>query len=442
MNDNKLPIVAIVGRPNVGKSTLFNRLLSKKLAVAHETSGVTRDRNYHPLDWNGKSFVLVDTGGLTVLATDEKLSRSIRRQVDEAVIESDLILFMVDSHVGITTEDIAIARDLKRNSQKVILVANKADTSVFENNLYEFMPLGFGEPVPISAIHGRRSGDLLDIITNKLGDTGAHSKVDESIKLAVIGRPNVGKSTLINKILGSERMITDDSPGTTRDSIDSNIEWNSHKFTIIDTAGLRKRSHVSEPIEYMSTLHTRQSIERCDVALVLVEAAPQIDEQDVKIIQEVRDNGKGLFIGMNKWDLKEKESKTFDTLVKRLKDRFACTNNLPVLSLSAKTGQRVDKVLETAHKIYKNFDKPYAPQDFKEFLLGLTANHHHPAVNGKRIVFYSMTLTSRRPLVFEIRANHPLDIRDSYVRYIENQFYERFDIQGIPMHFKFLKKTR
>jgi GTPase len=442
MNDNKLPVVVIIGRPNVGKSTLFNRLLGKQAAVTHESSGVTRDRQYHPLEWNGKEFLLVDTGGLTNIASHERLGGFIRKQVDAAVHEADLLLFLVDAQVSLADEDLAIAKDIKKLQKNILLVANKVDNSANEAALYEFLALGLGDAMPVSAVHGRNAGDLLDSITEKLVLRVSPESGERDLKLAIVGRPNVGKSTLVNRLLGFDRMITDDRPGTTRDSVDASLNWEGRRYCLIDTAGLRKRSHVHEPVEERSALHTQLSIERCDVALVLAEAGPEIEEQDVKIIQAVIDKGKGVLVGLNKWDLKEKETKTFDGIVKQLKARYPFMSHLPVLAMSAKTGQRVNKVLEIARRIDERFEQPYAPQDFRDFLRSTTEKHNHPNVAGKKVAFHSLILKSRRPLVFEIKTNHPREIRESYVRYLENRFYERFDAEGIPIKIKFSKKGR
>lgn len=443
MSDNKLSTVAIVGRPNVGKSTLFNRLLSKPVAIAHEESGVTRDRKYHELEWNGKRFLLADTGGITPSVSDEKFSSYIRNQAETAIDESELVLFLVDAHVGITDEDLWIASRLRRHQKKVLLVANKVDTPVLENSLYEFLKLGFGDAFPISAIHGRNSGDLLDDVASRIQVSGGNdNETVDVIRLAIIGKPNVGKSTLTNRLLGKERMITDSSPGTTRDSVDSTLDWNGRRFVLIDTAGLRKRTHVREPIEQMSSLRTQESMERCDIALVIVEAAPLIEEQDVKIIQKAWELGKGVIVGMNKWDLKEKETKTFDEIAKRLRERYPVLNYIPIFSLSAKTGQRAVRALELAEMVHMNFCKSFAPQDFREFLLEVSERHHHPSLQGRRIAFSSMTLVSRIPLVFDVRTNRPKDVRDAYIKYLEKQFYKRFETIGVPVRFNFIKKSR
>jgi GTP-binding protein len=443
MENNHLPIIAIVGRPNVGKSALFNRLLNKQAAIVNDKAGTTRDRNYQQMDWNGREFVLVDTGGIA--DKEDKMGAYITEQVDLAVKEADLVLFLVDSMVGITDQEIAIARKLRSVREKVVLASNKTDNDSRKEFLHEFMRLGFGEAHPVSALQGKGTGDLLDIIVEKLPLTGHWSEVQEGkpvIRLAIVGRPNVGKSTLVNQLVGEKRVIADNTPGTTRDSVDTILEVNDYRFILIDTAGLRKKARVEEPIELQSGRHTDKSLERCDITLLLLDGTMSLDEQDMRILNQAKEKGKGIIIGINKWDMVEKDGKTFDVRVKEMREKVPLLAFLPFISLSALTGQRANKVLETAIDIHKRMEKHIAPQDLKAWLEESVEAHHHPTAGDKFVTFYSVLQASRRPPVFEFKVNQPNKVRDSYTRYLKNRFQERFDMEGVPVEFVYSKKRR
>ncbi|OGJ90885.1 MAG: ribosome biogenesis GTPase Der [Candidatus Raymondbacteria bacterium RifOxyA12_full_50_37] len=441
MNDKQLQIIAIVGRPNVGKSTLFNRILERPCAVTDEKSGTTRDSQTQAADWNGRSFQLIDTGGI-VFEQVGNIEAKIREQVKKAIRSSHLVVFLVDGQAGPTDTDQAIAHDLQKKNIPVLLVANKVEETAHEADIYDFMSLGFGEPVPVSAMHGKGIGDLLDKIIHLLPLETAVLQSDSAIKIALIGRPNVGKSTLVNSLLRQDRMITDNMPGTTRDAIDSYLSAsNGQIYCLIDTAGLRKTTHISDDIEKMSALRTRESIERCDIAAVLVDISQGLQEQDLKIIADARDEGKGVIAVLNKWDLVEKDSKTFDALVRDLSSSVQILKYVPIISMSARSGQRVDRLLETAHKVWLLLNRKYSREELSSFLFTATDSHPHPA--GKKfVIFYRMAQKSLKPPVFEILTNAPRLVRESYISYLYNKFYEHFECSGCPIKFEFAKKLR
>ncbi|MGH2575953.1 MAG: ribosome biogenesis GTPase Der, partial [Ignavibacteria bacterium] len=399
-------IVAIIGRPNVGKSTLFNRLMGRRIAIVHQTPGVTRDRNYGEMEWNGKSFFLIDTGGyVPVSKIRDVFETAIREQVKISIDESDIIIFMVDGQSGLTPLDFEIAKILRKESglqrnipKKIILTINKVDNKSFEDTKPEFYKLGLGEPFDISALVGRKTGDLLDLITENLQPDKSLSPQDFSgddeisIKFAVIGRPNVGKSSLVNSLTQSSRNIVTDIPGTTRDSIDTTIKYYGKKIVLIDTAGLRKKSKIkkTESLEFYSVIRTHRSIERCDVAVIVIDAATilsklktssdfelasfKLDSEDVGIIFEVAESKKGVLMVINKWDLIEKESKTAKIFENKVKEHLKTYNYIPFLFISALTKQRISRVLELAVNIYNERTKEIKTSELNSELLSVIKN--------------------------------------------------------------------
>ncbi|MBL8028872.1 MAG: ribosome biogenesis GTPase Der [Fibrobacteres bacterium] len=443
MENKHLPIVVIVGRPNVGKSALFNRLLGRKAAIVNEKAGTTRDRHYQQMDWNGREFILVDTGGLA--DKEDTMGHFITEQVDLAIKEADIILFLVDAIVGMTDQELSVARKLRKVHNKVLLAANKTDNEERKEFVHEFMRLGFGEPHSVSALQGIGTGDLLDALVEIIPETGRWSDAKNGkpiLRLAIVGRPNVGKSTLVNQLTGEHRVIADGTPGTTRDSVDTFMETDKYSFVLIDTAGLRKRSHVDEPIEKQAGEHTDRSLERCDVTLLLLDGTMTLDEQDLRILTKARERGKGIIIGINKWDLVAKDDKTFDVRVKEMREKVPELEHVPFISLSALSGQRAGKVLEMAETVFARMEKNIAPQDLKAWLEECVEAHHHPSANDKFVNFYSVLQASKRPPVFEFKVNQPTKVRDSYTRYLKNRFNERFDMEGVPVEFKYSKKRR
>ena len=342
-------IVAIVGRPNVGKSTLFNRIIQKKEAIVEDTPGVTRDRIYGKSEWSGKDFILIDTGGF-VPGSEDKIERAIREQAFIAMDDADSIIFVCDGRDGVTPFDLEIAKMLRTSKKPVTLVINKCDNAVQDGYSYEFHKLGLGEPYPISSISGRSTGDFLDAVVANL-DSEDPDADDERVKIAIVGRPNVGKSSLTNALLGKERSIVTDIPGTTRDAIDSVLKYYGEEFVLIDTAGLRKRSQIKENIELYSILRTTRAIERCDVAVIVIDGERGLEDQDKKIINQVDEAGKGMIFAVNKWDLVEKDGKTADQITKLFYSEMKMYDYVPVIYISALTKQRINKVVEYAKEI-------------------------------------------------------------------------------------------
>lgn len=433
------PIVAIIGRPNVGKSTLFNRLLRRRVAVVDNEPGVTRDRNYAPCDWSGKSFYLVDTGGFIPTSKNE-IEKMVRAQVEVAISESDVTLFLVDNKVGAQEIDLEIAKRLKRIEKRVVLVANKVDNEKEEIDVHLLNRLGLGAPVAISAETGRNIGDLLDQITETLPDTVEEEAQEESIKVAVIGRPNVGKSSFVNALLGQEKLIVAESPGTTRDAIDTSFRLNDSSFTLIDTAGLRKKSKVKNDLEYYTSLRTLRSIQRCDVALILVEAPQGLLKQDVRIFQEVEELWKGMVVGVNKWDLVEKDSKTLDHYTQGMKRMAPYLDYLPFIFVSARTKQRVTGAMQLVAQIYDERKKRVETSKLNNILRKEIDRKPPAAVMGKYVKIYYCTQTDIEPPTFVFFSNYPELLQKTYLRYLENRIREHFGFTGVPLRIKVRKR--
>jgi GTP-binding protein len=373
-----LPIVAVIGRPNVGKSSLFNRLLKQNLAVVDETPGVTRDRNYAICEWNGVKFRLVDTGGIIEKEGDE-MQRHIFDQAMFAVNEADLVLFLVDSRTGPSDIDVNISRRLKKIYDKTILVANKADSDKVESKIFEFMKLGIGEPFPVSAAVGRNMGDLLDLVVSRLPEQARGAGDDATIRVAVVGRPNVGKSSFINKLIGQERLIVTPIAGTTRDAIDTIFEFENRQYTLIDTAGLRKRYKVHEDIEFYTNLRTTRAIENCHVAILIVDAFEGLTTQDQKILEQVLANRRSAVLAVNKWDLIEKDEKTADKFSRAINKVLARHAFLPVVYISALSGQRLHKVLQLVALAFDESRRKISTGELNKFLQNAFSRRHPPA---------------------------------------------------------------
>ncbi len=431
-----IPIVAIVGRPNVGKSSLFNRLIRKRLAVVDSVSGVTRDRNFSVCDWSGKSFFLMDTGGM-VPGTDDVMEKLILEQAQLAVEEADIILFLVDCQTGVTDIDSVISRQLLRTDTPVILGVNKTDNEKLSLDATEFYSLGLGGLFPVSAANGNGVGDLLDEIIDKLPDELPEEVDDGSIKVAVVGRPNVGKSSFVNNLLGEERHIVSDIPGTTRDSIDSIITEGDKTYTLIDTAGLRKRSKVKESIEYYTTLRSFRAIQRCDVALILLDANEGLNFQELKIIDEVADAGKAIIIAVNKWDIFDKDEKSAMIYTKQLQEAVPTYGYIPSTFISAITGQRVRKTLALIDSVYEEYTKRLDTSELNTFLEEAVRRQPPAATRGKWIKLYYITQPEVAPPTFVIFSNYPKMIQDAYHRYLTNRLRERFGFSGVPLRLKF-----
>ncbi|MEE9441165.1 MAG: ribosome biogenesis GTPase Der [candidate division Zixibacteria bacterium] len=435
-----LPIVAIIGRPNVGKSSMFNRMIKQRLAVVDSASGVTRDRNFAPCDWNGREFYLVDTGGM-VPGTDDQMEQLILEQAQIGLDEADIVIFMVDCQTGITELDSQIARQLLRAQKPIIISPNKADNEQLEIDASEFYSLGFERQFCVSAANGRGVGDLLDEIVRLLPETGDEVPEDSSIRIAVVGRPNVGKSSFVNCLLGEERHIVSEQPGTTRDSIDSVISVNNITYTLVDTAGLRKKSRVKENIEYYTTLRTIRAVQRCHVALILLDANEGLNVQELKIIDEVAEAGRGMVLTVNKWDIFDKDENSAAIYARQLAEAMPTFSYIPSIFISAKTGQRVVKTLSLIDRVYYEYNKRIDTSTLNKFLEGAVKRQPPPATKGKWIKFYYISQPDTGPPTFVVFSNYPQFIQDPYRRYLTNRLREQFGFEGIPLKFKFKKRS-
>lgn len=430
-----LPVVAIVGRPNVGKSSLFNRLIKRKLAVIHSTSGVTRDRNFSLCEWNGRTFYLVDTGGMVPGSKDE-MEQLILEQAEAAMDDADVILFLVDCQTGINEIDGRIARQLLRAKKPVILGVNKADNERLELEASAFYSLGFGEIFPVSAASGRMTGDLLDEIVRHLPAAEEETSDQQIVKVAVVGRPNVGKSSFVNRLLGENRLIVSDIPGTTRDSVDTPMTIGDRRYILVDTAGLRKRSKIKESVEYYTTLRTIRAIERCDIAVVLLDANEGLNFQELKIIEEVGEARRGMVLTINKWDIFEKQPETVDIYTKQIKEAVPTYDYIPTIFISALTGQRVTRVMELVDQVHGEYTKRIGTAELNQFLEETVAKQTPAAVRGRWIKLMYMTQPEAAPPTFVIFCNYPKLVQESYVRYITNRLRERFGFAGVPLLIK------
>lgn len=432
-------IVAIVGRPNVGKSTLFNRLTESRKAIVDETSGVTRDRQYGKSDWNGKKFSLIDTGGY-VMGGDDEFESEIRKQVRLAIEEADTILFLVDAREGLTPMDEDVAEMLRKSPKKVILVANKVDNSKEMDNLAEFYSLGLGEPVPIAGITGSGTGDLLDLVVEDF-DAGEEDDTEGLPRIAVVGRPNVGKSSFINFITGQDRNIVTPIAGTTRDSIYTRYNMFGFDFNFVDTAGLRKKSKVSEDLEFYSVMRSIRAIENSDVCILMLDATQGLEQQDLNIFSLIQRNNKGVVIVVNKWDLVEKETNTHKQFEDLIRSRIAPFTDVPIIFTSVLNKQRIFKVLETAKQVYEARCRRISTSELNDMLLPIVKDQNPPpSVKGKWIKIKYITQLPTRYPQFVFFCNLPQYIRDPYKRFVENRLREMWDFHGVPISIFFRAK--
>ncbi|MEM6767807.1 MAG: ribosome biogenesis GTPase Der [Bacteroidota bacterium] len=432
-------IVAIVGRPNVGKSTLFNRLVEQRQAIVDDVSGVTRDRNYGEVEWNGEIFTVIDTGGY-VPESDDVFETAIREQVHIALDEADLILFVVDVMSGVTPLDTSFAHMVRRLPHKTLLVANKVDNAARRNEMYDFYALGLGEMYPVSAINGSGTGELLDALVEKLPEEKKSEEDEEIPRFAIVGRPNVGKSSLVNSLLGINAHIVTPIAGTTRDSVNSRYTAFGQDIILIDTAGLRKKAKVKENIEFYSTLRTIRAIEECDVAILMIEATAGIESQDMSIFSTIIKNQKGVVILVNKWDLMEKETNTARDFEKKIREKLAPFDDVPIVFTSAVTKQRLLKGLEKAKEVYQNKQRKIATSELNETVLEAVAQHHPPAVAGRFIRIKYVTQVPASIPTFLLFTNHPKLIPESYKRYLENKMRKAYEFTGVPINVFFRKK--
>ena len=426
------PVVAIIGRPNVGKSTLFNYLVGERRAIVEDTPGVTRDRIYGETNWRGKKFTIIDTGGIED-KSDDIISSQMKLQAEIAIEMADIVLFVTDVRQGVTSDDNEIALMLKKAKKDIILVCNKVDDfKKFQNDTYEFYNLGLGEPHAISAANCQGIGDLLDIVYEKLPES-EEVEEDDKIRVAVIGKPNVGKSSLINKILGENRLIVSNIAGTTRDAVDSEFENSHGKYVFIDTAGLRRHSKVEERIEKFSVLRTSLAIERADVCILMIDANDGVTEQDAKIAGEAHESGKAVIIAINKWDEYEKENGTLENYKKEVYAKLAYLSYAPIIFISAKTGQRVEKLFELINLVNKNNQIRIPTSTLNSLLAEAVTRVQPPTDKGKRLKVLYMTQVANRPPTFAIFVNSKQLFHLSYERYIVNNLRQEFDFTGTPI---------
>lgn len=429
------PVVAIVGRPNVGKSTLFNKLVGARLSIVDDKPGVTRDRIYGDCEWLGHRFLLVDTGGIEPRADDVILSQ-MRAQANIAIATADVIVLVTDLRSGVVATDQDVANMLQKSGKPVILCVNKCDSvGALDPEFYEFYNLGMGDPIAVSAVHGHGTGDLLDAVIAYFPPESEEEEEDDTIKVAVIGKPNVGKSSLINRISGQERAIVSDIAGTTRDATDTRIENQYGKFTFIDTAGIRRKSKVTDAIEKYSIIRARTAVERADVCVIMIDATEGFTEQDSKVAGIALDQGKGCIVVVNKWDAVEKDGNTMREYKEKLAVDFAFMKFAPFVFISAKTGQRVDRLFEQIAYVYAQSTMRISTGKLNEILGAATARVQPPTDKGKRLKIYYMTQASVCPPTFVFFVNNAQLFHFSYQRYLENQIREVFGLEGTPVRF-------
>lgn len=430
-------LVAIVGRPNVGKSTLFNRIIEERHAIVEGEPGVTRDRLYARADWGGKHFDIVDTGGI-VPQSEDVFEKAIREQAMLAIEEADVIIFAVDGRDGITPIDETIGGMLRSSKKPVVLVVNKCDNAMADMNSAEFYSLGLGDPYPISALNGRSTGDFLDAVIEHL-DQG-NDQEDTRLKIAVVGRPNVGKSSLTNALLGKDRMVVTPVAGTTRDAIDSVLTYYGEQIVLIDTAGLRRRSQIKESVELYSTMRTSRAIDRCDVAVVVIDAVQGLEAQDKRIINEVEQARKGIIIALNKWDLIEKDTKTADLFMQKIREELRTLDYVPIVTISAVTKQRITKVIEIAKLIQQRRGVRIPTHELNEELIAMLERTPPPSVKGRDLRINYVTQVGTEPPLFAFFLNFPELLPEAYKRFIERQLRNIHDFEGVPISFLFRKK--
>ncbi|WP_308555739.1 ribosome biogenesis GTPase Der [uncultured Lactobacillus sp.] len=432
-----LPVVAIVGRPNVGKSTLFNRIINQRLAIVEDKPGVTRDRNYAQAEWMGHKFDLIDTGGITW--EGGKIEEEIRAQAEIAIEEADVIVILTSVVNHMTDLDERVAHLLYRTKKPVILAVNKADNPEQRNDIYDFYSLGLGDPIPVSSSHGTGIGDLLDAIVSKFPED-KDTQAEDVISFSVIGRPNVGKSSIVNKLLGEDRVIVANEEGTTRDAVDTPFTKDGVKFKVVDTAGIRRRGKVYEKTEKYSVLRAMSAIERSDVVLLVLDASTGIREQDKHVAGYAHEAGRGIIIVVNKWDLPKKNSTSAKEFEREIRDEFQYLDYAPILFVSAKTGQRLDQIPSMVKEVYDNQNQRIQSSVLNDLLLEASKLVPTPMVKGKRLRVYYMTQVSTNPPTFVVFVNDPELMHFSYERFLINQLRQNFDFTGTPI--KILPRKR
>ena len=426
------PIVAIVGRPNVGKSTLFNRIANKRVSIVEDIPGVTRDRIYIDAEWLNREFTMIDTGGIEIETTDKILTQ-MRHQARLAIDEADVILFVADAKAGLTSADAEVAAMLRGTRKPVLVAVNKVDSQKYEQEIYEFYNLGLGDPIPISAANALGIGDLLDKVIESLPKETHVEDESDLIRVAFIGRPNVGKSSLVNAILGEDRVIVSDVPGTTRDAIDTHFTKDDMRFILIDTAGMRRKAKIDEPVERYSVMRSLRAVDRSDVVLMLIDAVDGVTEQDKKIAGYAHDAGKAIVIVVNKWDLVEKDDKSTLRYTESIRNELAFMQYAPVLFISALTKQRVPRVTELVKFVAEQHAMRIATSVLNQVIEDATAINPPPSERGKRLKIYYTTQPSVKPPTFVFFVNDPEIMHFSYLRYLENKLREAFGFEGTPL---------
>ncbi len=428
------PIVAVIGRPNVGKSTFFNKIAGSRVSIVEDTPGVTRDRIYHDIEWNGRTAVLVDTGGIEP-QNNTAILKHIRMQAELAVETADVIIFMTDVNAGLTADDRDIFKRLQRSRKPVVVAVNKVDrVGTLPYEFYEFYELGSQyDPIPVSSLHGTGSGDILDLVFSLLPEDDEPEADDDHIRVAVIGKPNAGKSSLVNQILGENRMIVSDMAGTTRDAIDSDVENDFGKYTFVDTAGIRRRSKVEDSVERFSVLRAKTAVERADVCLIMIDATQGVTEQDEKVAGLAHEAGKASIICINKWDLVEKDNSTVKQFTDDVRTALAFMPYAPIMFISAQTGQRVDKLFPLINEVYNQACTRISTGMLNDILNDATTRVQPPSDKGRRLKIYYMTQTGVKPPSFVIFCSDPELFHFSYRRYLENRLREVFGFSGTPI---------
>ncbi len=431
------PVVALVGRPNVGKSALFNRIVGGHTAIVSEEAGTTRDRHFGRAEWNGRSFWIVDTGGLPD-NTREAIDGEIRKQVLEAISEADLLAFVVDAQQGVHPNDAKVLDLLRASDKPWMVIANKVDDPA-STDFYEFYRLGAGEPVPVSATNGKGSGDLLDAMAALLPEGEAEE--GDAIRIAVVGRPNVGKSSLVNRMLGEERLVVSEIPGTTRDAIDTPFKYHGRDFVFIDTAGLRRQARIDDGIEFYSSLRTRRAIERSDVCILVIDAVEGLHNQDLKIATMAWESGRALIVVVNKWDLKEKENNTAAKFEKEIVEKVPYLGFVPFVFTSAITGQRVTKLFDLILQVEAEREKRISTSDINDTLQSLLARRQPPQAAGREIKLNYATQVETSPPTIAVFGNHPELVQEHYIRFLHNGFRAAYGFTGNPLNIVLRRKS-
>jgi len=428
------PLVAIVGRPNVGKSTLFNRIVGGLIAIVENTPGVTRDRLYRDAEWMGRKFTLIDTGGIEFKDETTPLSSKMKQQAEMAVEEADVVLFLVDGQSKVTPDDEMIAKSLRKSGKPVLLVVNKVEAfSRFETESYEFMTLGLGDPIPVSAVHGLNTGDLLDSVISHFPKNTEEEIDSDIVKIAVIGRPNVGKSSIVNMLLGEDRVIVSDIPGTTRDAIDTPFIYDEKNYVLIDTAGIRRKKKIAEVTESYSVIRSFRAVDRSDVVLMVIDAVDKVTDQDKRIVGYAHEQGKGIILIINKWDLITKDEKTINKYEKDIREELPFIGYAPTQFVSAKSGQRINKIMELVEFVAEQTSRRIQTSTLNNLLREWVHLNPPPSDKGKRLKILYATQHSVQPPTFIFFVNEPEIMHFSYKRYLENQLRKNFGFEGSPI---------